>query len=178
MTPVSIALPALPNARPDGFVEHAFEREFVVDAPRARVWTWLEDPETFTGRQIWPFRVEFLEPRPDVEPGFEVGGINIHHGPFLNFAGMLTEIREGEYRDLQYFYGSFLFGLRLIRPTRLEFWVEDVEQERTRVRLRVGSYVRKPLAGIWTFGQRLFWARFARWMTRSVTAPSRALAGA
>lgn len=159
-----------PNAAPPGFEEHVYERSFAVAAPRESVWRWLEDPATFVDGQIWPFRVEFVSAEPGVQPGFHVGGLNVHHGPMMSFAGVLTEIREGEYRDLHYFYGSYVLSLRLIRPTRLEFWVEDSGLGATGVCLRVTSYVRSGLAGPWTALQRLFWSRFPRWLARSLDA--------
>lgn len=171
MTPVAVALAPPANALPPGFVEHVFEHGFELDVPRSAAWAWLESPETFTESQTWPFRVEFLAPRSDTSAGFEVGGINIHHGPLMCFAGVLTEIREGEYRDLRYFYGSHLFGLRWIRPTRLEFFVSDAPGGGARVRVRIGSFVRRPLAGTWTWAQGIFWRRFERWMRRSTAGP-------
>lgn len=170
MTPVHVAIPAPPNARPPGFVDHAYERAFEIDAPREAVWRWLETPETFTESQVWPYRVEFLSDDPQVAPGFEVGGINIHHGPGLDLAATLTEIREGEYRDMHYFYGSHVLGLRFLRPTRLRFWVEDAPGGATRVRLRLDSYAHRRLARLWGLAQRIFWSRFPRWMRRSLGA--------
>jgi len=169
---VSVALPAPPNARPAGHVAHAFEHRFTLDASPAEAWAWLERPETFTESQTWPFRVEFLSPEPGVPPGFHVGGISIHHGPLMSFAGVLTEIREGEYRDLHYFFGSHLFGLRRIRPTRLEFWVEPDAGGGAEVRVRIGSFVHRALARPWTWAQGIFWRRFERWMRRSLPAPA------
>ncbi len=164
----SHAIAAPPYATPAFLTPHAFEKTFTVSAPREAVWAWLEDPDTFVKGQVWPFRVEFVSADPGVPPGFHVGGLNIHHGPLMSFTGILTEIREGEYRDLQYLYGSYVGSLRWIRPTRLEFWVEDAEAGGTRVRLRVGSDVRPGLASLWTRAQELFWARFPRWMARSL----------
>lgn len=160
--PEAIAPP--PVAAPSGFVRHEYERSFRISSPRARVWRWLEEPETFVRGQLWPFRVEFVSADPDVPPGFHVGGLNIHHGPLMSFAGILTEIREGTYRDLRYFYGSYVIGLRFIRPTRLEFELWDAPDGGTDVTLRVTSFVRRWLAGVWTLGQRAFWSRFPRWM--------------
>ncbi len=156
-----------PNAAPPGFVAHVFEKRFRVSAPRSSVWQWLEDPTTFVDSQVWPYRVEFVSAEAGVAPGFQVGGLNVHHGPFLHLPGMLTEIREG-YRDLHYFYGSFVLSPRLVRPTRLEFRVEDAPEGDTGVEMRLTSFVRGGFAGLWTFGQRLFWSRFPRWMARSL----------
>lgn len=158
-----------PNACPGGFAKHAFETAFRIDAARASVWAWLEDPDTFVRGQIWPFRVEFLSTEPSVPPGFSTG-LNIHHGPLMCFAGQLTEIREGEYRCLHYFYGSYVLSLRLVRPTALEFWVDDAPGGGTHVRLRVSSFVHHRFARAWSLLQGLFWKRFPRWMCSALEA--------
>ncbi len=163
----------MPNAMPPGFAKHAYEKQFEVAAPSDAVWAWLERPETFTQGQVWPYRVEFVSADADVAPGFVEGGLNIHHGPFLHLPATLTEIREGEYRDLQYLYGSFVGSPRLVRPTRLEFWVDAIDEEHTRVRLRLSSYVRRRLARPWTSAQRIFWSRFPRWMRRELARSKR-----
>ena len=160
--------PSAPNACPPGFVAHAFETDFTIAAPRERVWAWLEDPETFTKGQLGPYRVEFVSTDPETPPGFHPGGLNVHHGPLLSLAGQLTEIREGRYRALRYFYGSYVLSLRLIRPTQLEFWVVDEPNGRTRVKLRLQSYVRRPIERLWGRVQHLFWQRFPRWMARAL----------
>jgi hypothetical protein len=157
-----------PNALPPGFVKHAYEKRFDLAAPGDRVWAWLERPETFTEGQVWPYRVEFVSADPGVAPGFVEGGLNIHHGPLLNLPGLLTEIREGEYRDLHYLYGSYVGSLRLVRPTRLEFWVDELGAEHARVRLRLSSFVHRRLARPWTWAQAIFWSRFPRWMRREL----------
>ena len=95
----------MPVGAPEGFVEHAYSKTFYVGHPVGRVWAWLNDPATFVEGPVWPFRVEF------VDGGFEPGVLNVHHGPFLNAAGAIGEVRgPGErpaYRDLKYFYGSY-----------------------------------------------------------------------
>lgn len=157
-----------PNACPPGFARHAFEHAFRIDAARADVWAWLEDPDTFVRGQIWPFRVEFLSPHPEIAPGFVAGGLNIHHGPLLCLAGQLGEIREGAYRCLHYFYGSHVLSLRLVRPTALEVWVDDAPDGGTHVRLRVSSFVHPRFARLWSLLQRTFWRRFPRWMSSAL----------
>ena len=152
----------VPAGAPDGFVEHAVQREFVVEHPVERVWAWLNDPATFVEGQIWPFRVEF------VDGGFEPGVLNVHHGPLLNAAGAIGEVRgpggaEPAYRDLKYFYGSYALSPRLARPTRLQFWAAERDGG-TAVTLRFEALVRRPFVGIWGLSQRVFWSRFPRWM--------------
>lgn len=114
---------SVPAGAPEGFVGHAYQKTFFVDHPIERVWPWLNDPATFVDGQVWPFRVEF------VNGGFEPGVLNVHHGPFLNAAGVVGEVRgpgdEPAYRELKYFYGSYALSPRLARPTRLQFWTEE-----------------------------------------------------
>src|SRR5918998_6338175 len=114
----------VPAGAPDGFVEHAYQKTFSVAHPIGRAWAWLNDPATFVEGQVWPFRVEF------VDGGFEPGILNVHHGPLLNVAGAIGEVRGPDaggpaYRDLEYFYGSYAISPRLARPTRLQFWAEE-----------------------------------------------------
>lgn len=152
----------VPSGAPGGFVPHAYRRTFQVPYNERRVWDWLNDPATFTEGQVWPFKVEF------VDGGFEPGVLNVHHGPLLNFAGAIGEVREpGEssagYRDLKYFYGSYALSPRLVRPTRLQFWVEGA-QDSTLLTLQVDSLVRRRFTWLWSLSQRLFWRRFPGWM--------------
>ena len=152
---------AVPAGAPNGFVRHAYEKTFSVGHPVGRVWAWLNDPATFVDGQVWPFRVEF------VDGGFEPGVLNVHHGPFLNVAGAIGEVRgpgaRTAYRDLKYFYGSYALSPRLARPTRLQFWAEE-RGGGTVVTLRLDALVREPFVPVWDFGQRVFWSRFPRWV--------------
>lgn len=159
--------PAAPQAAPAGFLPHVVRREYTVNKPKVAVWAWLNDPRTFTDGQVPPWRVEFVSADPGTPPGFHVGGLNVHHGPLTLFAGTMTEIRDGEYRDLQYFYGSHFISLRLVRPTRLQFWVEEIAPAQTRITMQLDSLVRRWFAPVWTFGNRFFWASFGRWAGRS-----------
>ena len=152
----------VPAGAPEGFVSHAYRQTFQVPHGHRRVWNWLNDPATFTEGQVWPFRVEF------VDGGFEPGVLNVHHGPLLNFAGAIGEVRppEGDtagYRDLKYFYGSYAVSPRLIRPTRLQFWVEGSGDD-TLLTLQVDSLVRRRFARTWSLLQKVFWQRFPRWI--------------
>ena len=163
----------VPIGYPEGFVEHAFRKTFFVGHPVGRVWAWLNDPATFVEGQVWPFRVEF------VDGGFEPGVLNVHHGPFLNVAGAIGEVRgPGErpaYRDLKYFYGSYAISPRLARPTRLQFWAEEGGGG-TLVTLRLDALVRRPFVRAWDLGQRAFWSRFPRWMDSALRNPGGASA--
>jgi len=160
-----------PQAAPPGFVHHAYEDTFTSEHARDVVWDWLCNPRTFTESQLWPYRVEFVDPDTGAPAGFREGVLTAHHGPGISFAGRLTEIRPGAYRDLQYFYGSYAFSLRLIRPTRLQFWCEDAPGGGTEVSVRLDSFVRPALVPLWAWGQRTFmWDRLPNWMDRSLSA--------
>ncbi len=155
--------------QPAGFVDHQFELVVEVPHPVASVWQWLNTPETFTDTQVPPYKVEFYSPNEATIPnGFHEGVLNIHHGPFLCFAGVLTTIQPETYRDLQYYYGSYAFSLRWVRPYRLQFWVTELEPGKTQVKLAVSSWVKPWTHKLWSRLQRLFWGRFKGWMTRSV----------
>jgi len=158
----------VPNGAPAGFVEHAHRRSFVAPFPVEKVWGWLNDPATFTEGQVWPCRVEF------VDGGFESGVLNVHHGPFLNVAGVIGEVRQPRpgvpgFRDLKYFYGSYALSPRLVRPTRLRFWAEESPAGGALVTLRLDSLVRRRFERTWDLSQRVFWARFPRWMGQSLS---------
>ena len=55
----SLAGPDQP--RPPGWRSHQHVQRFTLAAPRESVGGWLADPATFTGTQVPPWRVEFLE---------------------------------------------------------------------------------------------------------------------
>ena len=141
------------NQCPRNFERHAYERTFHVSRPIYTVWTWLNRTETFTKGQLPPYRVEFIPDR------FEVGVLTNHHGPALNFSGMITKMEAPYYRELEYFYGSYALSFRWIRPTRLEFWLDEHGDE-TVVKLRVTSWVRRGFNWFWTTAQRFFWPIF------------------
>ena len=161
------------HPRTTGFVENVHDAHFRIAAPWSRVWEWLETPETFSEGQVWPYRVDFLASEPGAPVGFHEGGLNIHHGPLLSLPGRLDTIVEsghGGYRSLSYLYGSYVLSLRLIRPTRLEFWVEEEEEARTLVRLRLSSDVHPVIETPWSRLQGVFWGRLGRWMAKSLGA--------
>ncbi len=161
----------VPVAAPPGFTPHVYRRSFVTPFPSGQVWAWLNDPATFTEGQVWPFRVEF------VDGGFEPGVLNVHHGPLLNVAGVIGEVRNPRpggvgYRDLKYFYGSYAISPRLVRPTRLQFWAEETKWEDggTLITLQLDSLVRRSFVSLWDRSQRIFWSRFPIWMKKELSA--------
>ena len=162
------------QVRPSGFNDHVFDYSCTIDRPWKTVWSWLLEPDTFVKGQFWPFRVEFLDtPTEDgpVARGFDVGTLNAHHGPFMNFCGVITRVEVGEseaVRDLEYAYGAYAVAFRLIRPSLLRIRVVGEDEHRCRVDVRVESYVRSWHGGIWTLAQRCFWPSFGRMIRRAL----------
>ena len=149
---------------PEQFSAHYFERSFSVQAPIESVWEWLNTPSTFVDGQLFPFRVEFVA-HDDGEADFRPGVLCNHHGPLMSFAGVIGKLVPHSYRDLQYFYGSYAISFRIIRPTRLQFWLQQAADE-VIVTVGVDSLVRKGWHTIWNLGQYLFWPFFARGLRR------------
>ena len=169
--PLAIRTRPTDHPRTAGFVENVHESHFRIAATWTRVWQWLETPETFSEGQVWPYRVDFLAPDASSPAGFHEGGMNIHHGPLLSLPGRLDTIEESDqsaYRSLSYLYGSYVLSLRLIRPTRLEFWVEEEGDARTLVRVRLSSDVHPVIETPWSRLQGVFWSRLGQWMSKSL----------
>lgn len=154
--------------QPPGFEEQVYEFEFEINANERQVWKWLNDTKTFTHNQIWPYKVEFYNPN-DLfkKAGFEEGVVTNHFGPFINFAGILTEIQPEKYRDLQYYYGSYAVSFRWIRPYRLEFETHSLNGQ-TKIKGRISCYVKPFIAKIWLKLQKIFWKRFQKWATKHI----------
>lgn len=153
---------------PFGFTRDVFERQWLVARARADVWGWLCDPTTFTDSQVPPWRVEFVDAVTGLPGDFTPGVLTTHHGPLLHFCGIIGEVEEGRYRDLAYTYGAYALSMRLARPVRLEFWLDDEGERATRLSLRVTSDVRTWFVSPWRLGNRLFWSRFGHWCERSL----------
>jgi len=157
-----------PTTSPPGFVRDVYEHTWTIARPRAEVWRWLCDPATFTDGQIPPFRVEFLT-GPTGENGFQEGIYNSHVGPLMCFAGVLGEIRDQEYRDLQYTYGSYAISHALFRPVRLQFWLDELGDDSTLLCLRLTTDVRDGRAvAAWHRLMGVFWKRFGSWCERAI----------
>jgi hypothetical protein len=94
--------------------EHQFERYFPIRKEKLdQIWQSLNLRESFVKGQLFPYRVEF--DAPTQEGPFQSGELNIHHGPLLSAHGQIGEVTPN-YRDLQYFYGSYVLSFRWIRP--------------------------------------------------------------
>ncbi|MEM9465623.1 MAG: hypothetical protein AAGA90_09625 [Actinomycetota bacterium] len=156
-----------PSTPPPGFVHDVYDHTWRIDRPRDQVWAWLCDPSTFTDGQIPPWRVEFLT-NDAGDTGFAPGVYNAHVGPFMAFAGVLGEIDDQRYRDLQYCYGSYAVSHALFRPTRLQFWVEDDPAGGTVLHLKLDTFVRRRALGTWRRMMAVFWKRFGSWCERAV----------
>lgn len=163
-TPPAAVGTALPT--PSGFVRDTFHRTWLLDVARPVVWDWLCDPATFTDTQVPPWRVEFVDPTTGGPAGFEPGVLTAHHGPLLHLPGVLGDQRPGTYRDLAYTYGAYVGSLRLARPLRLQFFLADVADGGTSLRLQVDADVRRWFAPAWRLGNRVFWGRFGAWAAR------------
>lgn len=156
----------VPQGAPESFTAHTYRKSWSVPYSRKKIWAWLNRPETFTKAQLPPYRVEFISNDPEQRPGFHEGGLNIHHGPLLLASGQLGEIRDQEYRDLQYFYGSYVISLRLVRPTRLQFWLEETQAELTEVSVQLDASIQSWFLPFWKLGSQGFWSLFGLWMKR------------
>jgi len=153
------------HMRPAGWVNHLFQRTRPVRADMDALWSWLNTPETFT-RQLWPYRVEFVEKSGvDGTSGFSLGVLNIHTGPFLHAAGVITrldDLTDGDtlVRDLHYTYGSYMIALRLVRPALLRFTARCDDESLVELTVRVESFTRPWFVGTWTRTQSVFWSTF------------------
>ncbi|MEM6673483.1 MAG: hypothetical protein AAF726_11620 [Planctomycetota bacterium] len=159
-TDVELAAAQLDPPTPKKFRAQALERSWTFGVSRELLWGWLNDTRTFTRGQVFPYRVEFL-PLADGRPGgFVPGCANAHHGPLMSFHGVIGEVREPEYRDLRYGYGSYALSLRLARPRRLQFWFEEAGEGRSTLRLRLDTDVRGWFAPLWGAVNGFFWWNF------------------
>ncbi len=171
--PASSALS--PEVAPPGFVEVHLERSWKSRHRRPVVYDWLCDPRTFVDGQVWPYRVEFAAD--ENGPGdFRPGVFNSHTGPFLNFSGRIGAMEEGRYRDLPYCHGSFAGSFKLIRPTRLQFWLEDLPREKTLVKVGITAFVRTSMQRPWSVAISGFGRFSALTSDRSIDARLRRLA--
>lgn len=153
---------------PPNFKDHQYTFSFELDKNENSVWKWLNDTKTFTETQVWPYKVEFYSPDEErIKNGFNEGVLTNHTGPFVNFAGQLTTIKEN-YRDLQYFYGSYAINFHWIRPYRLEFKTEVLSENKTKIIGTISSYVKPWIYNLWNKSQGVFWKRFQKWAGKSI----------
>lgn len=152
--------PSSLNVCPESFTDQPFEVSFLVNSTPSHVAKVLNATSTFSDGQIFPFRVEFLDPSTGrFTKKFEEGILTNHHGPLLSAVGILREIDFPNYRDLQYFYGAYAISFRLFRPHRLEIFTTE-ENSKCRVRVRLSTYVKNGWGWLWRLGQTCFWPSF------------------
>ena len=138
---------------PKNFQNLVYEKKIKVDPSKlTQFWEKLNLRETFIDAQFFPYKVEFAT---GLKSGsFQAGELNIHHGPFLSVHGSIGKVSEN-YRDLNYFYGSYALSFRLVRPTRLEFFKED-----DGIRLKLHAFIKPWFAPFWRTGNNFFWLFF------------------
>jgi hypothetical protein len=130
--------------------EHLFSRK---PEKIEKIWQRLQLRQTFTRSQIFPYKVEFDS---DTQKGpFKEGELNSHHGPLISLHGAIGKVNPN-YRDLQYFYGSYVLTFRWIRPTRLEFFKSGDQ-----IKIKVTYYVRPWLKAILKALNSVFWKLFS-----------------
>ncbi len=140
------------TTHPD-FISHEVNKFFPCSKSKIEnVFANLQKRETFVKGQIPPYKVEFDSP---IQSGdFETGELNIHHGPLLSVHGVIGEITD-HYRDLKYFYGSYILSFRLVRPVRLEFF-----KEKDGIRLKITCLIKPWFKKPWEILNDIFWKFF------------------
>jgi hypothetical protein len=92
------------------------------------------------------------------------GDYTTHHGPLIQFAGVMTSVTEN-YRRLDYMYGSYAISFRFFRPLCLEVWVDDFDFEsgskKAVINLKLTTGVHKYLNWFWSSMMAFFWPQFA-----------------
>ena len=146
--------------KPPTLTEHSFKKKVMVKKPIDRCWEFLNRMDTFTDGQVFPYRVEFVSENENEEPSFTTGTWTNHHGPLLNAAGKIVTMNPFSYRDLHYTYGSYALSFRLLRPVRLQFFFEEIDKNKTSVRVQFDTYVPNWFSKLWTFTQYFFWKPF------------------
>jgi len=133
--------------------DYAFAKTFTFSTDQMnRIWPKLQTREMFTRGQIFPYKVEF--DAPDQQGPFQVGELNIHHGPLLSVHGQVGEITS-TYRDLKYFYGSYVLSFRWIRPYRLQMF-----REGNQLTIQLDAFIKKIWKGPWVVGNHILWWSF------------------
>ena len=152
---------------PRGFVHSIYRHEWLIARPRTEVWAWLDDPATFSDGHNAAYSSEFV-PNEDGESGFAEGAYHGQAGPLMSLAGALGVVEPDRYRDLQYFFGSYVASPSLFRPTRMQFWLDDGPGEQcTVLRVRLDAHVRRRAHGVWERMMHSFWTRFGRSSARA-----------
>ncbi len=143
---------------PQSFRTHVYEISFTLPISQTESFEWLLKKKTFSSGQLPPYKVEFLPENKD--PLMKEGDYTNHHGPWIQFAGVMTKI-SSEYRRLDYLYGSYALTFRLIRPLCLEVWTHDLGSNKSKVTLKLTTGVRNFFVPIWNLLMNFFWPQFA-----------------
>lgn len=116
--------------KPDNFREINIKTTHNITTPIQSCWEFLCSMDTF--KQPWwsLAKVEFITPG-NSKPTFSAGTFTNHHGPLLSANGIISKMDAPHYRDMDYFYGSYIFSFRFFRPTRLQFWLSENNNETT-----------------------------------------------
>ncbi len=160
MTPLDLKTQPLPS----NFRKNIYDISFTLPISQEQAFAWLLKKQTFTRGQLPPYKVEFL-PKTN-NPYMQQGDFTNHHGPLIQFAGIMSEVTNS-YRRLDYFYGSYALSFRWIRPLCLEVWVDpyeagsSVEMSKAIVKLRLTTGVHRMLNGLWSLLMKFFWPQFA-----------------
>ena len=147
---------------PNYFRQNIYEISFTVPTTPKKAFDWLLKKKTFTRGQFPPYKVEFIPKNKD--PFMKTGDYTTHHGPFIQFAGVMTEVTD-RYRRLDYMYGSYAISFRFFRPLCLEVSVENYDtssnKEKALIKLKLTTGVHKYLNGLWSLMMNFFWPQFA-----------------
>lgn len=152
--------------KPASMKVHRFKQTWTVSAPVANCWNILNRMETFTEGQLFPYKVEFLAEDGE-PPRFETGVWTNHHGPLLNVCGQIGKMIPNSFRELNYCYGSYVCSCRIIRPVKLQFFFEDL-QDSTKITLQLDCYVHRVIYPLWTTVQSIFWSGFNFFITKKI----------
>ncbi|MBE33039.1 hypothetical protein CL647_02800 [bacterium] len=151
--------------KPKKLKTHSFKKSWLIPHTDKECWNILNKMETFTESQVFPYKVEFIDKKKP--PSFNQGVWTNHHGPLLNLCGQIGKMIKYSYRDLNYSYGSYVVSFRLIRPTRLQFFLEKKNNE-TIITVQLDSYVSAWLQKTWSLFQAIFWSNFGKSISKKI----------
>lgn len=145
--------------KPKSFKAYSYKINLNLPGSLDQVWAILNSRATFSKGQIFPFKVEFLG---GVSPKlFDEGEYTNHHGPFLHLPGLISKMEPKKYRELSYFYGSYVLGFRLIRPTLLKMDFVTLSDAKTQVVITLESNAHHFILWLWKLGLHGFWPLFS-----------------
>ena len=147
---------------PKNFKVQTFEQQIPLSYSDEKVFQMMIRKRTFTQGGIPGFSwVEFTGAGPEMTEGEDC----VHHGFLLNLPGKLTKIIKPLYREMQYYYGAYIFGMYLVRPLKLEVFVERMSDNKSVLRLCLTSQVRVGFNWFWLLFQSAFFLQM-KWNIR------------